>query len=153
MKDTTINKKAEEILSKYDIKTLGDDKKIIEILDDLMNQEIITKEDEKMLSDIDNYLHIKSKILESTVAYSYLKQLSKRIEIQKIRKEDGIAYQVSLFKVKDVKGNDHLSLTREYLNDKIKNNKDLFGSSYNIEIVSQENTELYELLEVIKKMF
>lgn len=144
---------AKEILNKYDIKTISDDKEIIKILDDLMDKKNITKEDEKLLSNIDKYLYTKSKMLESDAAYSCLKLLSERIKIQKVRKKDRLAYQVSLFKATDINGNEHFSLTREYLNRKIENNKDLFGNLLDIEVVPQENSELYELLEIIKKMF
>lgn len=153
MEDTIIQEKAKEILNKYDIRTLAGEKEIIEILDDLMYKNTVTKEDEILLSYIDKYLHIKYKMIENDFAYSYLKKLSKRIKIQKVRKKDTVSYQVSLFRVIDVNGNEHFALTREYLNNKIKDNKDLFGSLPDIEIVLQENTELYELLDTIKKVF
>lgn len=153
MENVSVQQKTKEILKKYDINTLSGEKKIIEMLDNLIYGKNTTKEDEKLLSYIDKYLYIKSKMLENDAAYSYLKLLSERIKIQKVRKKDRMAYQVSFFKVKDVNGNEYLALTREYLNDKIKDNKDLFGSSPTIEIVPQESSELYELLEVIKKIF
>ena len=148
-----IHEKARQILSRYDIKTLSDDKKIIEILDDIMIKESPSEEDEKMLSVINHYLYVKSKMIQNNAAYLFLKILSERINIQKVRKNDRIAYQVFLFKVKDKDGNAHFSLTRDNLKDKIKNNKELFGNSATIEIESQENTELYDLLENIKNMF
>lgn len=148
-----MKERIKNILHEYEIGVLNNEKEILDTLDELIDKEEFSKEDMKNLDHIERYLKIKAKMMQNEVAYNFLSKLAKNINTQKKRKEDRMAYQVNFFMVKDKEGNSHFKLTREAIELEIENNKERFVSHPTINVISQNNSELYELLEIIEKIF
>lgn len=86
-----VKEKAKTIIRNTKIKTIIDDMDVINKLYDIINLDNIDVEkSEVMLSQIELYMLMKQKVEEKEKNFSYLKELSKELKQQKIRKDDNI---------------------------------------------------------------
>ena len=149
-----LKEKANEILNNNKIAIYTDEEEIINKINEILNEDDENIDCEllnKTLDNIDIYMKIKEKMTLGEQDYTFLKNLSEDFKEQSIRKTDGVLY-IPLFKIRSLDGEEKYFLTRKSAKEYIKMHKSWVMSDI-IEIEESDNTDLTEVIEIIKRNF
>lgn len=146
---------AKRMLEKYDINMFSQELDIFNSLNQIIDGKQETETNIEELKIMEKKLDNKVKMQNLQELYDFLEKLTKNLKFQKIRKTDygEEEFRVIYFKVKDNRDKEYVFLTRKYLEEYVNNHKNKFNTPNIIEVESQENIELNNLLNMIIKNF
>lgn len=149
-----IKKKAKNIIENSNIKALKGEKDLITQLNKIANEDNENVDYElvnKTLDYIDTYMKYKEKMILSKEDYQYMSHLAEELRNQSIRRTDGVLY-IPLFKIMSKDGNEKYFLTRNSAKEYIELHNDWYVNKI-IEIEESDNTNLTQVIEIIKRTF
>lgn len=166
-----LKEKTNGILSNLNISTIADESKVVTFLQELKQREIEDDEVEileKILNNIEIYLHTKKMMQIETNDYDYLKEIAEILRKQNVRIKDGILYGEPVFEIKLDDGDVYYFITREgakkfaethstMIERKNENVEDIIKDERRkdnlMDVTINKNLEIGRIIEIIKRNY